>query len=140
MSNTLPSASERKSFTYSACAQTSGIARRPVGRESPFRNGRGVPHLLGNETARTSLRLYRREQRLSLLALSRRKCVMRPLARKKWPRAADRSRPGAQDEACGAFDHRPELLQAREPNRALPPAMSKSSIGNAHSSSCTPLQ
>ena len=91
MSNTLPSASERNSFTYSACAQTRGIAE-PVGlpgAKVPFGNGRGVPHLLGNEAAGTGLRLDRREQRFRLLTLSRRKRVVRPFARQERPGAAD---------------------------------------------------
>jgi hypothetical protein len=64
-------------------------AGRLAGQELLFENRRGVPDLLGNEAARTGLGLDRREQRLRLLALSRRKGVVRPFAREKRPDAAD---------------------------------------------------
>src|ERR1700727_3775097 len=64
-------------------------ARRLAGRELSFGNGRRVPYLLGNEASRACLRLDRREQRLRLLALSRRKRVVRPFARQERPDAAD---------------------------------------------------
>ena len=66
-----------------------GRAGRLAGRELPAGNGRGVPHLLGNEAARACLRLDCREQRLRLFALSRRKRVVRPFARQERPDAAD---------------------------------------------------
>ena len=66
-----------------------GRARRFAGRELPVGNGCGVPHLLGNQAARACLRLDCCEQRLRLLALSRRKRVVRPFARQERPDAAD---------------------------------------------------
>ena len=91
MSNTAPSVSDRSSLTYSACAQTSGIAEPDgsPGASSRDGNRRSVPDLLRDEPAGAGLRFDGREQRLRLGLAPGGQRVMRALAGQQRPDPAD---------------------------------------------------
>src|SRR6202035_5440816 len=91
MSNTRPSLSERKSFTYSPCAQTRGMAE-PVGlpgASSLSGMGAASHTCSGMRPPRPGLRPVCRGRPPRLCAFPRRKRVVRPFARQEWPDAAD---------------------------------------------------